>query len=100
MNEKGQLIVYLDDDHTEMGAIYEDVLIESNGDVGDIVTEIADEVAEGYGAEFSVVIVKGKDGKFYVIHAYAGRGCRHDNRVIGMLDYFKSTTERTPMVKS
>jgi len=48
-------------------------------------------IAEGYGAESGIHILKGADGKFYVIHSYAGKGCSHDNRVIEILDNFGGT---------
>jgi len=49
-------------------------------------------IAEGYGAESGIHILKGADGKFYVIHSYAGKGCGHDNRVIEILDNFGEVT--------
>jgi len=53
------------------------------------VTAVKDTVAEGYNSESSVHVLKGADGKFYVVHSYAGFGCGHDNKVVDVFDDFK-----------
>jgi hypothetical protein len=48
-------------------------------------------IAEGYNAESGIHILKGADGKFYVIYSYAGKECGHDNKVIDILDNFEDS---------
>lgn len=88
MERKDRLgyIVYTNDDHTEIGFITHKELMDSNGNLGGIVTEVKEIVAEGHNTKSAVQVLKGEDGKFYV----CWNDKYNDNRVIDVLDGFKS----------
>jgi hypothetical protein len=58
-----------------------------------IITEVEEIVAEGYNSEAGIHVLKGEDGKFYVVYSHEGRGYGHDTPVIAILDDFRVLTK-------
>jgi len=80
----------------EMRAVDADLLEEFRKDCNgkkSIVTTIETIIAEGYNSESGIHVLRGTDGKFYVVHSYAGQKCGHDNKVIDILDNFEKIAD-------
>jgi biotin operon repressor len=79
---------------SEDGMYVADATLAEELDLSDctIVTEVEKIVAEGYNSGAGIHVLKGEDGKFYVVYSHEGRGYGHDTPVIAVLDDFRVLT--------